>query len=76
MRTEKMRKDLLIEISPGDVVDKDKLAIFPCQLVCEAYSFGRKVTAIWIHRFQHRQNILGTKSCKVLISGQENPTAS
>ena len=69
-------EDLVVEILPGNVVDKDELAVFPCQLVRESHSFGCEVAAIWIHRFQHSLYILGTKLCEDLISGQEKPTGS
>ena len=35
---------------PGNVVDEDDLAVFPCQLVCESNSAQFEVFAIWKRR--------------------------
>ena len=50
-----------VKIIPGNVVDEDELAVFPCQLVRESDSVDFEVFTIWKHRLQHLQYILGTK---------------
>ena len=50
---EKKSENLSAKILPGNVVDEDELAVFPCQLVRESNSFSSEIPSIWIHRFQH-----------------------
>ena len=47
---EKLSEDLSVKILPGNVVDEDELAVFPCQLVRESNSCDFEVFPIWIHR--------------------------
>ena len=53
-----IRRCFCFNILPRNVVDVDKLAVLPCQLVRESNSFDCEVAFIGIHCFQHLQYIL------------------